>query len=487
MAPSAVQRVGKSATTASLAIGAGDGWAAPTAGNTLVVSVCSDFTVTAPSGSGTWTAGPSIVANSAVYTYYKIATGTETTITLAPSGSAKISVTACEYAGLLNPSFDDSNSSMINNSLGTVTTAATVNTTAAGDLILGFALLHGTGGGSIASPTSPSWTNSHVNQLSTSTGGTTDADTTIFLGELLAAGAAGAYSTVASWTNQRGDREHVILAFKAAAGSALTRTVDDPAGLTDAAAAISSFVRTVNDSAGLVDTTAAASAFARAQTDAAGHTDAAAAAAAFARTATDDAGLTDAVSALTSSGLTRTVDDAAGLTDTRALAQAATATDSAGLTDTMALARTATVTDLAGLTDSTSVQLAAAGTRQVDDALGLTDTIGVASTQTLADTLGLVDAVTLAMVAARAATDALGITDTASAAVAYAVTIADATGLADSTSAALTTGGSQTVTVTDSIGLDSTIRLIQTTHRPAGGTTSRPFAGITPRYPLVPD
>jgi hypothetical protein len=214
MVATPVQRVGKSATTTALAIGAGDGWATPTAGNTLVVAVCSDFTVTAPSGSGTWTAGPSIVANSAVYTYYKTAVGTESTITLSPSGSAKISVTACEYGAMLAPSFDTSNSSVINNSLGTTTTAASVTTTAAADLIVAFALLHGTGGGTIASPTGPSWSNSFVNQLTTSTGGTTDADCTIFVGELIA-GAAGSYSTVCTWTNQRGDREHVILAFKA--------------------------------------------------------------------------------------------------------------------------------------------------------------------------------------------------------------------------------------------------------------------------------
>src|SRR5438128_1847817 len=100
MAVAPVQRVGKGAVTASLSIGSTDGWATPTAGNLLVVSANSDALVTAPTGSGTWIAGPSVVDNNAAYTWYKFSTGTETTITCAPSVSDDIAMTVCEYSGV---------------------------------------------------------------------------------------------------------------------------------------------------------------------------------------------------------------------------------------------------------------------------------------------------------------------------------------------------------------------------------------------------
>lgn len=216
MAPTPVQRASKSTTGTTIAIGAGDGWAAPTAGNLLVCSANSDALVTGPTGAGSWTAGPSIVDGNAAYTWYKFATGTETSLTFTPSVSDTITVTACEYSGVA--AFDTSNSSTINAVSGTQTNSAAVTTAAAGDLVVVFALIHGTLGGTIAAPTGASWTNSFVNVLSPGTGGTADADTYTFVGELVV-GAAGSYSTVCSWTNARADRQHIILAFTASTSS----------------------------------------------------------------------------------------------------------------------------------------------------------------------------------------------------------------------------------------------------------------------------
>lgn len=215
MAPTVVQRVGKGANAASVTIGSGDGWSAPTAGNYIIVSANSDATVSTPTGAGSWTAGPSVVDGNGTYTWYKVATGTETSITFSPSVSDKIAVTAHEVSGL--SAFDVSNSSTIAAVSGNATTSTSVTTTQAGDYVIAFALLHGTLGGTIAVPTSPTWTNSFVNQLTASTAGTADADCFTFVGELTV-GAAGSYSTSCSWTNNRADRQEIVLAFKASAG-----------------------------------------------------------------------------------------------------------------------------------------------------------------------------------------------------------------------------------------------------------------------------
>jgi hypothetical protein len=225
VAVAAVQRKGKGAQVASQSIGAGDGWATPTAGNLLVVSANGDFTTTAPSGSGTWTAGPSIIDGNGVYTYYKVSDGTESTITVAlTSGTFHFTITACEYSGLTATPFDTSNSSTVSGTNGTSTSAVSVTTTAAADLIVSFALLHGA---SSSVPTGPSWSNSVVNGLSadSSSSGVTNQTCYTFVGELMPAGAAGAYSTAASWTNGATDRQQISLAFFAAAGGAFVAPV----------------------------------------------------------------------------------------------------------------------------------------------------------------------------------------------------------------------------------------------------------------------
>lgn len=213
MAIAVVQRVGKGSVAASISIGSGDGWGTPTAGNLLVVSANSDALVTL-STSG-FTAGPSIVDSNAAYAWYKFASGSESVITATPSTSDDIVLTACEYSGVA--AFDASNSSTIAVQNGTTTTAASVTTTAAADLIIGFALLHSY----TTTPTGQTWTNSFTNVLAADSGTTSGSGlrSCTFVAELLPAGAAGSYSTSASWTNAAGDRQHIIMAFTAAAGA----------------------------------------------------------------------------------------------------------------------------------------------------------------------------------------------------------------------------------------------------------------------------
>lgn len=216
MTITAVQRIAKGTNGASVSIGSGDGWATPTAGNLLVISANSDALVTLNSPTGV-SAGPSIIDGNGTYTWYKIAAGTESTITGTPSVSDHITLTVCEYSGVTASPFDVSNSSTISGSSGLVTTSAALTTTAAGDLIVGFALIHSYSGGQ---PVSPSWSNSFVQVLAGNSGGTTSAATTTFVGELIA-GAGGSYSTVCTWTTiTASDRQHIVLAFTAAAGAA---------------------------------------------------------------------------------------------------------------------------------------------------------------------------------------------------------------------------------------------------------------------------
>jgi hypothetical protein len=216
-----VQRVGKgnNAASNSIVIGSGDGWSTPTAGNLLVVSSNGDFTSTAPTGSGTWTAGPSIVDGNGVYTWYKVATGTESAITVSlTSGTFDFVITACEYSGTSATPFDVSNSSTVSGSPGFASTSASVTTTAAADLIVAFGLFHSAGA---TAPTFSSWSNSFTNGLSASSGLVRNQACYTFVGELIVAGAAGAYSTVLTTaTQQSTDRQCIVLAFKAAAGAA---------------------------------------------------------------------------------------------------------------------------------------------------------------------------------------------------------------------------------------------------------------------------
>jgi hypothetical protein len=210
VAISAVQRKGKGGlAVTSLAIGAGDGWATPTSGNLIVVTANSDATVSTPTG---YTAGPSVVDGNGAYIFWKISDGTESTVTVTPGAAANTAMTVCEYTGNDPSPLDTSNTSTISGSSGTTTTSVSITTALAGELVIAAAATH-SGTGSVA-PTSPSWTNSFVQAVTGDTGNASPTCTT-FVAELTS-GAAGSYSTSASWTGACSDRQELVIAFKAA-------------------------------------------------------------------------------------------------------------------------------------------------------------------------------------------------------------------------------------------------------------------------------
>jgi hypothetical protein len=217
----AVQRVGKAADSASsLTIGAGDGWATPATGSLLVVAANGDALVSTPSG---YTAGPSVVDDNAVYFFWKIADGTESSVTIGASGSTGLMATAAEYSGALASPFDASNSSTITGSNGTTTTSTSLTTAAAGDLVVAVAGIY-LFNASTTAPVGVAWTNSFTGWLSpTATNPTGNRGALLYADQVV--GAAGSYATAASWSSpQYNSRQELIIAFKAAAVTATSTT-----------------------------------------------------------------------------------------------------------------------------------------------------------------------------------------------------------------------------------------------------------------------
>ncbi|MCW2900313.1 MAG: hypothetical protein JWO67_2578, partial [Streptosporangiaceae bacterium] len=214
MAPVAVQRVQKAATAAAtISFASGDGWSTPTAGNLIVVTINCDVTVSTPSG---YTLGPNVVDDNAVYLFYKIAAGAESTVTVPTNGSTNIAATCCEYSGLTASPIDVSNTSANAGVDGTTTTSTSITTTAAGDLVIAVAGLADFAGARVAQ-TGPTRTHSFTNQLTSNAAPSTNKQINTFYAELTA-GAAGAVATSCSWTGLMPARQQLIVAFKAATG-----------------------------------------------------------------------------------------------------------------------------------------------------------------------------------------------------------------------------------------------------------------------------
>jgi hypothetical protein len=214
VAIAAVQRasnVGVGVT--ALSVGAAQGWAAPAAGNLLVITINVDVVVSTPSG---WTAGPSVVDDNAAYLYYKIAAGTESTISVTVPSTNGI-ITACEYSGATATPFDVQNSSTIAASPGSTTTSVSTTTTAANDLVFAAACLYDFNAAFQPAPTSPVWTNSFANVITQDVNPNAARHGSTFVAEL-SAGAAGAYATACSWSSSLPEARHQLqIAFKAAA------------------------------------------------------------------------------------------------------------------------------------------------------------------------------------------------------------------------------------------------------------------------------
>jgi hypothetical protein len=208
-----VQRVSKPFSgVTSCPIGSGDGWATPSSGNLIVLTINADQVCSTPAG---YTAGPSVVDDNAVYLFWKISAGNETTPTITPGGTTTAVMTACEYSGVAASPADGSNTSSIVNTVGTTTTSTSVTTTAAADLIIAVAGL-AYFLASVAAPSNPSWTNGFVNQITVDVGANTNNHANTFYAEL-AAGAAGSYSTSCSWTTGMLERQELLFAVQAAA------------------------------------------------------------------------------------------------------------------------------------------------------------------------------------------------------------------------------------------------------------------------------
>lgn len=218
MPAAAVQRVAASgASVASLSVSSSTvptAWNTPSAGSLLVVTANSDATVTMTTAG--FTAGPSVVDGNGAYLWWKIAAGTESTITVTPGSAAHTAMTACEYSGIEASPLDASNSSLVASSNGTVTVAAPITTTQAGVLIVAAALLHGV---TVGAPSAGSWDAGLTNQLSPSSGSGAAGHAHTFYGDLLVGPAAGSFQTVCTWTTGAFDRQHIIAAFKATAAA----------------------------------------------------------------------------------------------------------------------------------------------------------------------------------------------------------------------------------------------------------------------------
>jgi hypothetical protein len=213
MAATQVQKAtNTSAGAATLAVGSAQGWAAPTAGNVLVAWANANITMTL---SG-WTAGPSVVDGNGAYMWYKSAAGTETTITFSAGSSVDpITVGVLEYSGISTPR-DVQNSASVTATNGTSTpSVSATGTNSIGDLWVCIGAIHGGSAG-----TSPTWTNSFVNQQTVQAGTSGSAGfCQTFVGEFQNTSAA-TVSTVVSWsTGSLLDRQALLMAFPIAAAA----------------------------------------------------------------------------------------------------------------------------------------------------------------------------------------------------------------------------------------------------------------------------
>lgn len=214
MAATLVQS-GTNSTTgaASVAVGSGQGWGAPTAGNLIVAFANGDTTTATPTG---FTIDESVVDGNGVYLFYKVADGSETTVTFTLGTSASpVAVGLIEYSGMAASPADVHSNSSIPNSAGTTTTSVSITGTGTtGDLFVAVAGLHGNG-----SPTTPAWTNSFTNRLAVSAGTAASVSyCQTFVGDFQNT-SAGAASTSCSWTGAIPDRQELLGAFKLGAAA----------------------------------------------------------------------------------------------------------------------------------------------------------------------------------------------------------------------------------------------------------------------------
>lgn len=300
-------------------------------------------------------------------------------------------------------------------------------------------------------------------------------------------GAAGA-KTAGYSAPSGGKWSYVGIEILASAGGATTHTksLTDPAGLTDSLGVVRSSTRTAateavgltdtlsvtvrtgrTDIVGLIDAVTATVRTTRAITEAIGLTDSVTAARTIKRTLTDALGLVDA-------SVTRSVGgqsmDVVGLTDATVIVKTThrAAADALGATDAVSAARTVrrTVTDALGATDAVAKSVIVRV--QITDTLAASDHLSIASdnpltyTVTLTDPVGLVDELELPEPVERTATDTLGAGDSLVTTRTIRRTITDALGATDSHQLDIEEPVTYTVTLTDLIGIQDDARTSDT-------------------------
>lgn len=211
MAAVRVQSAMNNGNTLTTTIGSAQGWAAPTSGNVLIAW---SNAVISMSMTG-WTAGPSIVDNNAVYFWYKVANGTETTITFtAQTTGWSQNCGVIEYSGIGTPR-DVQNQAGASGVMGTTTSSVSATgTSASGDLWLAMV-----GNAEGNTPSGFTWSNTNFTTIQTNTFGTVNTNQYLYtwIGEYQNTSAA-TVATSASWSGTMPDRQELLIAFPITAG-----------------------------------------------------------------------------------------------------------------------------------------------------------------------------------------------------------------------------------------------------------------------------
>jgi hypothetical protein len=185
---------------------------ATTANNLLIAVVWSNGTVTPTiTVGGTWSTlvnGTGYGSNGKCTIFYKLALGSETTITGSGSGATLMSIAIFEYTGNANPIVLDGIATAKNNGISGVTTYTTPNITTvhANDLIFSVMFEGGT---------AFSWTSSSL------IGQTTNSGVVMNSGQYIVSSAQSNFQDTGSWTTST-ETSSMVGAFQASPGKTPT-------------------------------------------------------------------------------------------------------------------------------------------------------------------------------------------------------------------------------------------------------------------------
>lgn len=184
----------------------------PTLGNTLVVIANSDSTLTL-SGAG-WTALFTYVNDQGFYIWSRAVVSSDTTtFTVTPAGGANYaSVVSLELTGVTSSPFDVVGTVVENHSDSNNRTAASITTTAAGDLVLAILAFHSP---RAAVSVAATYGNSFTSLLFSGTTASVSAAVATFVGQKIQATAGAVGTTAITGPVNAGNQAAVQIAFKA--------------------------------------------------------------------------------------------------------------------------------------------------------------------------------------------------------------------------------------------------------------------------------